>query len=63
VLEATVGELPDLPELPGKTTLGDDTQLRLDHHGRWHPYTLIDGAWTPKAPATTDPLAALADDW
>jgi uncharacterized Zn finger protein len=44
-------------------TLGDDLQLRLDQLGRWHPYRLIDGTWTPTAPATTDPLAALATDW
>ena len=44
-------------------TLGDDVQLRLDHNGRWHPYRLIDGVWTPTAPVTQDPLAALAADW
>jgi uncharacterized Zn finger protein len=44
-------------------TLGNTVQLRLDHHGRWHPYSLINGSWTPTAPATADPLAALADDW
>jgi uncharacterized Zn finger protein len=44
-----------------RLTLGDTVQLRLDHHGRWHPYSLIDDRWTPAAPATTDPLAALAD--
>ena len=43
-------------------TLGNTVQLRLDHHGRWHPYALIDDRWTPTAPATTDPLTALADD-
>lgn len=44
-------------------TLGDTVQLRLDRQGRWHPYALVDGVWTPTAPATTDPLAALAGDW
>jgi len=44
-------------------TLGDDLQLRLDRRGGWHPYRLVDGTWTPTAPATTDPLTALATDW
>ena len=45
-------------------TLGDDDlQLRLDRLGHWHPYRLINGTWTPTAPAATDPLAALATDW
>jgi len=43
-------------------TLGPHTQLRLDHHGRWHPYRLVDDIWTPTAPATTDPLAALVGE-
>ncbi|MGW1340482.1 SWIM zinc finger family protein [Kribbella sp. NPDC002412] len=44
-----------------RITVGTDTQLRLDHHGRWHPYRKVGDTWTPTAPATTDPLAALAD--
>ncbi|MFI6826848.1 SWIM zinc finger family protein [Kribbella sp. NPDC050241] len=46
--------------LGNQLVLGPDTQLRLDHHGRWHPYRLVDDTWTPTAPATTDPLTALA---
>jgi len=45
-----------------RLTLGDDTQVRLDRNGRWHPYRLIDGTWTPAAPSSADPLAALAVD-
>jgi uncharacterized Zn finger protein len=37
-------------------TLGPDVQLRLDRHGHWHPYHLIDNTWTPTAPPTNDPL-------
>ncbi|GAA3115346.1 putative Zn finger protein [Kribbella aluminosa] len=37
-------------------TLGPDTQLRLDREGRWHPYRLIDGIWTPSGPPSKDPL-------
>ncbi|TCC61076.1 hypothetical protein E0H73_17630 [Kribbella pittospori] len=48
--------------LGNQLTLGPDTQLRLDHHGRWHPYHLVDTTWTPTAPATTDPLTALATE-
>jgi uncharacterized Zn finger protein len=48
--------------LGNQLTLGPDTQLRLDHHGRWHPYRLVDDTWTPTAPATTDPLTALATE-
>lgn len=44
-------------------TLGDEIQLRLDHHGRWHPYRSLHGTWTPAARATPDALSALADDW
>lgn len=44
-------------------TVGADTQLRLDHRGHWHPYRLVGDTWTPTAPATTDPLSALATDW
>lgn len=39
-----------------RLTLGDDTQLRLDRHGRWHPYRLVDGTWTPAGPPSKDPL-------
>ncbi|MEI8408726.1 MULTISPECIES: SWIM zinc finger family protein [unclassified Kribbella] len=46
-----------------RITVGADTQLRLDHRGHWHPYRLIGDTWTPAAPATTDPLGALATDW
>jgi hypothetical protein len=44
-----------------RITVGSDTQLRLDHLGRWHPYRLVGETWTPIAPATTDPLTALSD--
>jgi uncharacterized Zn finger protein len=40
-----------------------DLQLRLDRHGHWHPYRLVDATWVPTAPATSDPLTALATDW
>ena len=40
-----------------------DTQLRLDRHGHWHPYHLVETSWIPTAPATSDPLTALATDW
>lgn len=49
--------------LDNHLTVGADTQLRLDRQGRWHPYRLVDETWTPTAPATTDPLTALATDW
>ncbi|NUR99101.1 MAG: hypothetical protein HOV67_28065 [Kribbellaceae bacterium] len=39
-----------------RLTLGSDTQLRLDRHGRWHPYRLVDGTWTPVGPPSKDPL-------
>ncbi|MEU4194472.1 SWIM zinc finger family protein [Kribbella sp. NPDC026611] len=39
------------------------TQLRLDREGRWHLYKLVDDTWTPAAPASADPLVALAIDW
>jgi uncharacterized Zn finger protein len=41
-------------------TIGADIQVRLDRHGRWHPYRLIDDAWTPVGPPSTDPLVP---DW
>ncbi|WP_371402467.1 SWIM zinc finger family protein [Kribbella sp. NBC_00662] len=41
-----------------RLTLGADTQLRLDRVGRWHPYRLVDGSWTPVAPPSNDPLLA-----
>jgi len=44
-----------------RITVGSDTQVRLDHLGRWHPYRLVGETWTPTAPATTDPLTALSD--
>ncbi|MGW7685356.1 SWIM zinc finger family protein [Kribbella sp. NPDC054772] len=37
-------------------TLGADSQLRLDRHGRWHPYRLVDDTWTPAGPPSKDPL-------
>ncbi|MFF0267863.1 SWIM zinc finger family protein [Kribbella sp. NPDC004536] len=37
-------------------TLGVDLQLRLDRHGRWHPYRLLDDSWTPVGPPSKDPL-------
>ncbi|HET6987797.1 MAG TPA: SWIM zinc finger family protein [Kribbella sp.] len=46
-----------------RLTLGVDVQVRLDQLGRWHTYRLIDGTWTPAAPASADPLAALATEW
>ncbi|HWD81785.1 MAG TPA: SWIM zinc finger family protein [Kribbella sp.] len=39
-----------------RLTLGADVQLRLDRHGRWHPYRLVDGTWTPVGPPSKDPL-------
>ncbi|MFI7064409.1 hypothetical protein ACIBL3_25695 [Kribbella sp. NPDC050124] len=47
--------------LDNRITVGPDTQLRLDHHGHWHPYRKVGTTWTPSAPATTDPLTALTD--
>jgi uncharacterized Zn finger protein len=41
-------------------TLGADVQLRLDHHGRWHPYRLVDNTWTPTGSPSKDPLVL---DW
>ncbi|MFF0343046.1 SWIM zinc finger family protein [Kribbella sp. NPDC004875] len=41
-------------------TLGSDTQLRLDRHGRWHPYRIVDGTWSPAGPPSKDPLVI---DW
>ncbi|MEU4606142.1 SWIM zinc finger family protein [Kribbella sp. NPDC023972] len=49
--------------LDNRITVGADTQLRLDRHGRWHPYRRVGETWTPTAPATADPLTALATDW
>ena len=37
-------------------TLGADTQLRLDRHGRWHPYRFVDDAWVPAGTPSRDPL-------
>jgi hypothetical protein len=37
-------------------TLGADIQLRLDRHGRWHPYRLVDDSWAPAGPPSKDPL-------
>ncbi len=45
-----------------RLTFGD-IQLRVDRHGRWHPYRLVDTTWIPTAPATSDPLTALSTDW
>ncbi|HEY3558408.1 MAG TPA: SWIM zinc finger family protein [Kribbella sp.] len=39
-----------------RLTLGADTQLRLDHEGRWHPYRLVDDTWTPIGTPSRDPL-------
>jgi uncharacterized Zn finger protein len=41
-------------------TIGADIQVRLDRHGRWHPYRLIDDVWTPVGPPSTDPRVP---DW
>jgi uncharacterized Zn finger protein len=30
-------------------------QLRLDHHGQWHPYRLDGDTWWPAGPPETDP--------
>jgi uncharacterized Zn finger protein len=35
-------------------TLGE-TQVRLDHEGRWHPYRLEDDLWWPAGAPETDP--------
>jgi hypothetical protein len=61
-LEAADDNLP-ITTAGNRLTLGADLQLRLDHHGRWHPYRRIDHTWTPAAPATPDPLTALTTDW
>ncbi|TDD61914.1 hypothetical protein E1263_05880 [Kribbella antibiotica] len=45
-----------------RLTVHPDTQLRLDHHGNWHPYRLLDHTWTPAAAASPDPLIALTTD-
>lgn len=37
-------------------TLGTDAQLRLDRHGRWHPYRFVDDAWVPAGAPSRDPL-------
>ncbi|RZU10574.1 putative Zn finger protein [Kribbella rubisoli] len=37
-------------------TIGADTQLRLDHDGRWHPYRLVDATWIPAGTPSKDPL-------
>ncbi|GAA1132326.1 hypothetical protein GCM10009630_32870 [Kribbella jejuensis] len=39
-----------------RLTVGTDTQLRLDRHGRWHPYRLVEETWTPAGPPSKDPL-------
>jgi uncharacterized Zn finger protein len=39
-----------------RLTIGSDTQLRLDRHGRWHPYRLVDDTWVPAGPPSKDPL-------
>ena len=47
-------------------TSGDTaSQIRLDRLGRWHPYRLVDEAWTPAGPADRDPTTALTppDTW
>ncbi|WP_410670141.1 SWF/SNF family helicase [Amycolatopsis sp. cmx-4-68] len=33
----------------------DAVQVRLDRHGRWHPYRLEDGSWWPSGAPETDP--------
>ncbi|MFK4085522.1 SWIM zinc finger family protein [Kribbella sp. NPDC020789] len=55
-------ELSDPVVVGNHITVTPDTQLRLDHQGRWHPYRLIDATWTPAAPASADPLIALTTD-
>ena len=50
-------------DVSGNHLTWDDTQLRLDHQGRWHPYRLVNGTWIPTSPPTADPLTALAIDW
>ncbi|TDW22264.1 SWIM zinc finger family protein [Kribbella kalugense] len=37
-------------------TISADTQLRLDRHGRWHPYRLVDDTWIPAGTPSKDPL-------
>jgi uncharacterized Zn finger protein len=43
-----------------RLTIGADTQVRLDRHGRWHPYRRIDDVWTPVGPPSADPIVP---DW
>ncbi|MEV6831087.1 SWIM zinc finger family protein [Amycolatopsis sp. NPDC051102] len=37
-----------------RCTVGE-VQLRLDHHGRWHPYRLEGETWWPAGPPESDP--------
>jgi uncharacterized Zn finger protein len=47
-----------------RLTLGDTgLQLRLGPDGRWYPYALEGGTWSPCAPAEADPAMALAVAW
>jgi uncharacterized Zn finger protein len=58
VVAATRAALADVDADPvferNHCTLGE-TQLRLDHEGRWHPYRLEDGVWWPAGAPETDP--------
>jgi uncharacterized Zn finger protein len=57
-----LAEEMDAIELTGnRLTVQPDRQLRLDHHGNWHAYRLIDNTWTPAALASPDPLLALEE--
>ncbi|MEV4262292.1 SWIM zinc finger family protein [Kribbella sp. NPDC049584] len=50
----------DVTASDNRLTIGTDAQVRLDRNGRWHPYRLVDGVWTPAAPPSIDPFVA---DW
>lgn len=52
---------PDMPELTQSRNhwTAGDTQVRLGKDGRWYPYRLRDGDWSPAGPPDTDPATAL----
>ncbi len=60
--ELVMEELDDVVVAGNQLTIPPDTQLRLDHHGNWHSYRLVDNTWTPAGPASPDPLIALTID-
>lgn len=56
-------EVEDVVVTGNRLTIRSDTQLRLDRHGNWHAYRLVEDTWTPAAPPSPDPLIALTIDW